>query len=140
LGLLGLAGWGGVLPRRAQRGNLILEISERLKPPVDRGEPQISHLGQVTERPENRQAYLVRTDLARAEMPAHSSERAGPGRCSVSILAFLLSVVFVPMLVNEFTDWLRVVRCMPGRDTRVPGDEVIAHIPACRLDSRPTPM
>ena len=69
-----------VLPRRAQRGNLILEISKRLKPPVDRGEPQVSHLVQVAERPENRQAHLMRSDLTRATGPDRILDLLGQDR------------------------------------------------------------
>src|SRR5579884_3779788 len=44
----------------AQRRNLVLEVSQGLKPPVDRGEAQICDLVQISERPKDRQAYLVR--------------------------------------------------------------------------------
>src|ERR1700733_8591163 len=69
-----------LLPRRAQRGNLVLEISERLKPPVDGGEPQVSHFVQGTERPEDRQAHFVRRDLARAPGPDRVLDLLGQDR------------------------------------------------------------
>src|SRR5271170_3738183 len=43
----------------AQRGDLFLEVRQRLKSPVDRGESQIGDLVKVTKRSQDGQAHLV---------------------------------------------------------------------------------
>jgi hypothetical protein len=47
------------LMRYPKRGDLVLEIGERLKSPVDRGEPEVGDLVKLTERPQNREAHLL---------------------------------------------------------------------------------
>src|SRR5580658_8579686 len=55
----------------AQRRNLVLKVSERLEPPVDRGEAQVSNLVELPQRPENRQSNLMRRNLGRPPRPEH---------------------------------------------------------------------
>src|SRR5262249_12002732 len=53
----------------AQCGDFLLEVIQRLEAPVDRGEPEVRDLVEVAERPEDRQAHLVRRHLRQATCP-----------------------------------------------------------------------
>src|SRR5215831_8069862 len=64
----------------AQRGDLLLEVRQRLKSPVDRGESQVGDLVKVTKRPQDRQAHLVRGHLAAAAAPDHVLHPLGQDR------------------------------------------------------------
>src|SRR5450755_4959484 len=55
--------------RRTQGRDLVLEVGQRLKTAVDRGEPEIRDLVEFAKRPENGQADLMRGDLAAAAAP-----------------------------------------------------------------------
>src|SRR5579862_2350775 len=50
----------------AECRDLVLEVSQRLEAPVYRGEPEIRHLVEVSERAEDREAHLMRGDLPAA--------------------------------------------------------------------------
>ena len=59
----------GAAGRLAQRGDLPLEVVQRVERPVDAGEPQVGHLVELAQRPEDRQADLVARHLGRAPGP-----------------------------------------------------------------------
>ena len=65
---------------RTQRGNLVLEIRERLESPVDRGESQVGDLVEVTQRPQDGQAHLMRGDLPAAAAPDRVLDPLGQDR------------------------------------------------------------
>ena len=58
-----------------QQRDLGLEVVQGLEGPVDAGEPQVGHLVQLAQRPEDGQADLVRGDLGAAGGPDRLLDR-----------------------------------------------------------------
>src|SRR5438067_1064138 len=69
-----------VLVRVAQRRDLVLEVGQRLEPPVDRGEAQVGDLIEVTQRSEDGQPHLMRGNLRAAAGPDHVLDALGQVR------------------------------------------------------------
>src|SRR5215469_5021827 len=57
------------VPLLPQCGDLLLEVRDRLKPPVDGGESQVSNLVKLAERLQDRQTHLMRGNLAAGPAP-----------------------------------------------------------------------
>src|SRR5215472_2964181 len=64
----------------AQRGDLLLEVRQRFESPVDGGESQIGDLVKVAKRSQDRQAHLVRGNLAAAATPDRVLDQLGQDR------------------------------------------------------------
>src|SRR5258708_6343348 len=63
-----------------QRGDLRLEVVQRLEAPVHRGEPEEGDLVERAQRPEHGQAYFVRGDLAGPPRPDGALDALGQDR------------------------------------------------------------